>query len=424
MDNALRRAELSQQEQLKNFVKSLPREVRKGKAKEIGDLQANLTKSFRDLSDASSYASSRRGSRTQRDNYDNLASLPSTSASSGTQRRTAPQSARQTRDLARPSPTPFAFSPSSRRSSAGSDPAKVTTLKPQRGSGRDSPSQVVTQRIAPARTPPGQSMEQPPQRRWSTASDSQLQNYYDRTPLGGVPLGSRSPSASTLTSSVYTGASTPIAGKTWGHLTRTFGNGTGRQHYDVPSHIDFGFCGTEDIPGAHGHMKDDSFEEGIERGIGHGKKYFGEQANRCHLKGAKPICEDLAGTHGHTRGEDFVDGLERCIGKGRKKFHRRHHISDDVDSEAGAHGHPKHSDFVDGIEYEIGHGKRRVNPHHNRETWRESPLFHPDSPDCTNVADMRVAGMSSRDIQMQYMTRDPRRQGTHQDRRVRPAIYG
>mmetsp|Transcript_64847 Transcript_64847/g.102788 ORF Transcript_64847/g.102788 Transcript_64847/m.102788 type:complete len:351 (+) Transcript_64847:494-1546(+) len=343
------------------------------------------------------------------------------------------QSARQPRDV-RPSPTPFAFTPSSRRSSARSD--LNATVRP-----RDSASQVLTRRpsdlaanrtprdsltrgpaIVPSRTPPGQSMNQP-QRRWSTASDSQLENYYSRTPLGAAPLSSRSPSASTLTSSVYTGASTPVAGKTWGHLTRTFGNGTGRQHFDQVSHIALGFMGIEDIPGAHGHAKDDSFEEGIERGIGHGKRYLGH-TEKCHLKGGKHCFEDSAGTHGHSRGEDFVDGLERCIGKGRRKFNRRHHITDDAHSDAGGHGHPRHADFQDGIEHEIGHGKRRVNPYHNRETWRETPLFHPDSPDCTNVADMRIAGMSSRDIQMHHMARDPRRQGTHQDGRVRPVIYG
>jgi hypothetical protein len=128
--------------------------------------------------------------------------------------------------------------------------------------------------------------------------------------------------------------------------------------------------------------------------------------------------DDTPGLYGHTRGHDFVDGLERMIGKGRKKFVRKDHITDDWESNPGGHGHSKQHDFKDGLEWFLGHGKKRVDPNHSRETWRETPLFHPDSPDVTNVADMRFAGMSSRDIHMHHMSRDPRRQGTHQDRRL------
>jgi hypothetical protein len=219
-----------------------------------------------------------------------------------------------------------------------------------------------------------------------------------------------------LESSIYSGISTPVAGRTWGHLTRVFGNGTGKAHYSQPSHIERGFIGWNDKAGSHGRARNDDMDEGgLERCIGHGRRYL--DGHKSHLKGGIAIEDEAPGGHGHVKGHDFVGGLERQIGFGKKKFHRRDHITDDWESEAGAHGRPKQHDFQNGLEWFLGHGKRRVDPNHSRETWRETASFHPDSDDITNVADMRYAGLSSRDIHMHHFSRDPGRQGTHQDRR-------
>lgn len=69
----------------------------------------------------------------------------------------------------------------------------------------------------------------------------------------------------------------------------------------------------------HEPMGDDDFEDdGLERCIGHGRKYIGTVD---HLRNSAVAGEaDAAGTHGHSKDDDFQGGLQRGIGHGRRKY--------------------------------------------------------------------------------------------------------
>jgi hypothetical protein len=196
----------------------------------------------------------------------------------------------------------------------------------------------------------------------------------------------------------------------------------GKAHFPTKDHFRvFKLLAAEnDLPGGHGHSIDDDMQSGIERCIGHGRRFLGGE--KCHLMASIPAAdEDIPGLHGHYKGDDFQGGMERYVGHGLRKYDRsnyhRHHITDDIESEPGLHGHTKDFDYKDGMEWYIGHGKRRVRPNHNVETWRpkKRDALGSGSPD---VSAYPAAGMSTRDIIVHHLARDPTRQGTHQDRRV------
>jgi len=181
-----------------------------------------------------------------------------------------------------------------------------------------------------------------------------------------------------------------------------------------------GFAAENDGPGLHGRSLDDDMQSGLERCIGHGRRFLGGE--KCHLQGPVPVEHtEIPGLHGHYKGDDFQNGIERYVGHGLKKYdrstHHRHHISDDIESEPGLHGHTKDFDYKDGMEWYIGHGKRRLQSDHASKL--------PGAPKGRNAsggyshchADYRPAGMPTRNIHLAQMSRDPTRQGTHQDRR-------
>jgi len=331
-------------------------------------------------------------------------------------------------------------------------PQRMQKSDTSRSSQQSSP-QLNTQFASAARTPPGTEMARPPQR-WSPspsndsfdwtqrrpasarARSSSADNY---NPAGYRPTSARSQSSrgdgsargpgsdagSAISSSIFSGCSTPVAGRIWGHLPREEGNGLGKKIFKTKTHLYDGFVGDNDGPGLHGRTMDDDMQSGIERCIGHGRRYLG--GTKCHLKGPLPQEECAQGLHGHFKGDDFQGGIERYVGCGLKKFgrstHDRHHISDDVESEPGLHGHTKDHDFKDGMPYHIGMGKRRVVGNHGAETWRAQPKGSQSEGAYGHshcAADFKTAGMSTRDIIISKMSRDPTRQGTHQDRRGEP----
>lgn len=399
------------QEQLKDFIRSLPPELRRERRGQIDQLQGNLTKSMRTLRDISGRES--RASTAASSGGRSVQSARST-PSARARRENVPQEAYyqnlRSGDQTR---REGAFQPPSRRSSQQSSPQFA--------------------QFAPSRTPPGAQMAQPPQR-WSRGASADNLNFPDyqrgdRSPGSargsargdpgrlGSARGSARDSDSGVSVSTFSGCSTPIAGRTWGHLTRQFGNGVGKQHYAMKSHMT-GFLAENDTPGQHGKPLDDDMQSGLERCIGHGRRFLGGE--KCHLQGALPHSEDFPGLHGHYKGDDFQGGIERFVGCGLKKYDRseyhRHHISDDVESEPGLHGHTRDFDYKDGMEWYIGHGKRRVEPGHHKETWRATSSEGGRTPRQCHT-EYPPAGLSTRDIAITRLARDPSRQGTHQDRR-------
>jgi len=242
----------------------------------------------------------------------------------------------------------------------------------------------------------------------------------------GRPRSARSSAASSY--SDFSGCSTPIAGATWGHLTRSFGNGVGKQVF--PNKKDNLIVG--DFLNENRLLErtdQDDVRSSIERCIGHGKKMdWNCKAHATHLHGAVPVAAiPTSPKLSETFGEAFKemaqanDGLDANIGHGIKKFprstHGRHHISDDCESEPGLHGHHRGQDYKDGMLFVMGHGKRRVAPGHKQDTVRIPPST-PGSPKKGSPTVRReVAGLSTRDIVMGELAGDPSRRGTYQDRR-------
>jgi len=389
-------------------------------------MQGKASNSVRNLREMSQNGSGMGSSRSQ----------ASTAPSSGARSQRSVQSARGPRNS------------DSRGSRGYGSPAMRYDPPSRRSSQMSSP---MSETFVPSRTPPGAEMSRPD--RWSrTPSDNNLDVAQYQTMMRtrglespgsarGSALGSargyrsegdlrseasQSPSrresrgpSSSVTSSEYSGASTPVAGRTWGRTARTFGAGVGKQHYPMKSHFGEGMVADNDGPGLHGRHIDDDLQSGVERFVGHGKRFLGGEIS--HMKGPIPQFESVPGLHGRPKGEDFEGGMCRLIGHGLKKYdrttHHRHHISDDIESEPGLHGHTRDFDFKDGMPWYIGHGKRRLAPNYNAETHKPQPnkLAGADGNYC--ISNFRAAGMSTRDIALSELTRDPTRRDTHQDRR-------
>jgi len=95
----------------------------------------------------------------------------------------------------------------------------------------------------------------------------------------------------------------------------------GKRHFGVIDHIQGGTSG-DDPAGSHGQSKDDMFQDGLPRGIGHGKHRI---AMKDHLRGPLASAKETPGAHGHCRDNDFQDGIERFVGHGKR------HISSGMD---------------------------------------------------------------------------------------------
>merc|ERR1711904_11280 len=106
--------------------------------------------------------------------------------------------------------------------------------------------------------------------------------------------------------------------------------------------------GTMPIYDPHGHARDDIFEDGLSRAIGHGKHHI---VTEDHFAGAaSPVGAERAGLHGHSKDDDFQEGIERGIG------HGKHHI----DSPDHLHDMGMPDDCVDGPKH--GQGRRFIEP--------------------------------------------------------------
>lgn len=88
----------------------------------------------------------------------------------------------------------------------------------------------------------------------------------------------------------------------------------GKRHFGVKDHICAG-ASADDPAGSHGQSKDDMFQGGLPRGIGHGKQHI---LVKDHFRGGMAPVGDVPGSHGHQRSDFFQDGLERGIGHGKR----------------------------------------------------------------------------------------------------------
>ncbi|CAJ1367523.1 unnamed protein product, partial [Effrenium voratum] len=100
------------------------------------------------------------------------------------------------------------------------------------------------------------------------------------------------------------------------HIVPGFGQATcaedtrseqGKRHFGAKGHISSG-CSVMAADGKEDYV------QGLPRSIGQGKQRIGEKD---HLLGALSRAEDCPGQHGHQRDDDFQDGLERGIGHGK-----------------------------------------------------------------------------------------------------------
>mmetsp|Transcript_19923 Transcript_19923/g.34157 ORF Transcript_19923/g.34157 Transcript_19923/m.34157 type:complete len:590 (-) Transcript_19923:85-1854(-) len=135
------------------------------------------------------------------------------------------------------------------------------------------------------------------------------------------------------------------------------GIGHGRRHIPKMDHV-FGGTAVVDRPGTHGHPKDFDFQGGLLRGVGHGKRYVTVAE---HI--ANGVAESEApGLHGHRKDEDMDGGIERGIGHGRHYIGTVDHISGGTATPEppGSRGHNKDDEFQDGLARGIGHGKRYI----------------------------------------------------------------
>jgi len=171
-------------------------------------------------------------------------------------------------------------------------------------------------------------------------------------------------------------------------LPSGLGLGNRRDHM-----VNFGTA-VNDMPGSHGHAKDDDFQHGLLRGIGHGKHHMSPAAD--HIRHGVGFNE-APGLHGHFRADDFEDGLERGIGHGRHYIGTPDHIQEGMcvadggfgltgfdrgkrhfgppkdhvyggvaeDTPPGTHGHPRDAALQGGMARGIGHGKHHIQvPEH------------------------------------------------------------
>lgn len=226
-------------------------------------------------------------------------------------------------------------------------------------------------------------------------------------------------------SSVSSCCPTPVAGKLKLSIGRPWGGdgllGGGRLHRAEKCH--FSQIGIADCekPGLHGHSGDADMQDGMERFIGHGKHFSGPYPTA--MKGALVLNCPAPGEHGHPKMDDFDSGMERYVGHGRKKYpatQYKDHWNEDADTVVGGHGHRRNDDCKDGLDWCIGHGKRKLRPSHKAQSWKNDGT----SPTSLrgSFVDGRAAGLSSRDVALQSFIKDPRSQGTHQDRRINRMI--
>jgi hypothetical protein len=99
--------------------------------------------------------------------------------------------------------------------------------------------------------------------------------------------------------------------------------GYGRRYIGAKDHM-WGGATRNDAPGSHGHnhFKDIDFEDGLARGIGHGKRHLGAVGGKDHidLGGLHLTPGDKPGDHGHSKDDDWEDGLQRGMGHGRRRL--------------------------------------------------------------------------------------------------------
>lgn len=205
-------------------------------------------------------------------------------------------------------------------------------------------------------------------------------------------------------------ASTPCAGAI-GYAIRTFGNGTGRLKYEPIDHFTSLGVADNEEPGSHGRERAGDMQDGMDRCIGHGRRFLG--GHWASTKGPRVIEADDIGNHGHHKGPCFQGGIPRYVGYGRRKAahaHKDHVHRSAAESDPGLHGHPRGDDFKDGLQYYVGNGKRRLRDSHDGRSFLQSPGM------------AKAAGLDSRQLAMIRHYRDPTRRGTHKDRREGPKV--
>jgi len=179
-----------------------------------------------------------------------------------------------------------------------------------------------------------------------------------------------------------------------------------------------------DPPGMHGHCKDEDMQDGLQRGIGHGRRHIDipdhfvghgtavldRSSSHGNLKdparlgrqrrAGAPAAERIRGFVGHER-EDVSPGGFGWLGAGRRHFVEKDNMlaagmsseqatptrktvrpsRDHLQSGSGVHtppdsevrhGRPREAAFHDGLERFIGHGRR-----HRPEWVQQDNLFRP-----------------------------------------------
>lgn len=164
-----------------------------------------------------------------------------------------------------------------------------------------------------------------------------------------------------------------------------FVGGPGKMHFWVPDHIRGG-VGESDPPGSHGHAKDLDYQDGLERGIGQGRRHLDapghlwggvcveaedeqekSRSRRRYIAAADHIyggtaADDPPGSHGHVKDAALHEHIPRHIGHGKHHIPVQDHIvaGSAVVEKPGLHGHNRDDDFEEGIQRGIGHGRRHL----------------------------------------------------------------
>mmetsp|Transcript_44501 Transcript_44501/g.83449 ORF Transcript_44501/g.83449 Transcript_44501/m.83449 type:complete len:394 (+) Transcript_44501:66-1247(+) len=299
----------------------------------------------------------------------------------------------------------------SARSSRFSD--QQGTLRPRQIQQMSSP-QAATLRTAPGEEMMyvGMGSRQGSRESIGSARNSQVSSYY--LPRQNS-YGSEASFRSFRSDDEVSQASTPIAGATWGHYIRTFGNGIGRAHYASIDHFKSSGVADNEPPGNHGRDKAGDMQDGMDRCIGHGRRFLG--GHKSATKAGLVTGPDDIGNHGHHKGDCFQGGIPRYVGYGRRKAghaYKDHLQKETAESEPGTHGHHRGDDFKDGIQFYVGNGKRRLRGGHDGKAPHQKVI--------NAQGTWKAAGLCSRDIAIQTHSRDPTRRGTHQDRRQRTKL--
>lgn len=129
---------------------------------------------------------------------------------------------------------------------------------------------------------------------------------------------------------------------------------SGASHFDGGHVVNAG-----DLPGSHGRASQGDFQDGIERGIGHGKRNIQVQD---HIWGGTGH-HTPPGKHGQQRAQGMDEGMPRAIGHGRSYIGGITHMEDvgfAREGPPGLHGHSRADDYQDGIHRDIGQGRRHT----------------------------------------------------------------